>query len=380
MNSIHVHYAPSEEVRRRLDRWDAEARQGVAGAIGPWTLAAVWSAARSATVAASTAIEGNSLTPEQVDAVLGGAQVNGDPADVRDIANYNAALNIAQRAAERGSVLTEDLIQEINAAVTAGLRVDTGGRYRQDDVHVGIYEGPAWRVVPALMTELVDHLALNRRQSTLIRSALVHLNLVAIHPFADGNGRTARILSSFELMRDGIVAPELIAIEGYIRSHRDEYIDALRTTLGAAYNPEEHPATPWIDYYTRMSLDRLDARNWLLAALPNDFGVLAVALVETDSPLAWVPFLLAARNAPLRTSRIADATGRSNPAVRAMLSGMARAGWLMPVGSTRGRHYLPSDRLAALNLRSPEILRALTDGSQLPEGRDEEGKESTGRP
>jgi hypothetical protein len=370
MRSIHVHFIPSEEVRQRLDSWKTEARHGVGGALGPWTLAAVWSAARSATVAASTAIEGNSLTPEQVDAVLGGAQVDADPLDVRDIANYNAALNIAQRAADRGSNLTEDLIQEINAAVTAGLRVDTGGRYREDEVHVGIYEGPAWQVVPALMAELVDHLTRNRTESTPIRSALVHLNLVAIHPFVDGNGRTARILSSFELMRDGIDAPELIAIEGYIRSHQDEYVDALRTTLGVSYNPEEHPATPWIGYYTRMSLDRLDARNRLLAALPNDFGVLAVALVETDSPLAWVPFLLAARNAPLRTSRIADATGRSNPAVRAMLSGMARAGWLRPVGSTRGRHYLPSDRLSALDLRSPEILRALAGGSQLPEGRD----------
>ncbi len=98
-----------------------------------------------------------------------------------------------------------------------------------------------------------------------IRSALLHLNIIAIHPFNDGNGRTARILAAMELVRDGIRSPELISVEAYLRRNRDEYIDALRITLGPTYDPDNRPVTAWLDYYTRITLDRLEARNRLPA-------------------------------------------------------------------------------------------------------------------
>jgi len=49
-----------------------------------------------------------------------------------------------------------------------------------------------------------------------------------------------------ELVRDGVRAPELVSIEAYLRRHRDELSDALRTTLGPTYDPENHPATHWL--------------------------------------------------------------------------------------------------------------------------------------
>jgi hypothetical protein len=199
----------------------------------------------------------------------------------------------------------------------------------------------------------------------LVRSALLHLNLIAIHPFNDGNGRTARILASVELIRDGVRAPELISIEAYLRRNRDEYIQMLRTTLGESYDPENHPATVWLDYYTRISLDRLEVRNRILDAVPTDVGVLFAALADHGDPVSWASVLLAARVARLRTARLAEMTGRSLPAARAELGRMARAGWLGPRGQTRGRWYEPTDRLAALPLRVPGLLRMMAAGEQL---------------
>lgn len=364
MADLHTHYALDPVARERLVAWEAAARE-VATQIRAWSLAAVWDVARSATVAASTAIEGNTLTEPEVQDALGGGPIRESTADVREILNYNEAMNIAARAAERpGFQWSEDIIQQINAQVVRGLATDTGGRYRTGDVRAGIFQAPNAGTVPPLMGELVRWLQTSA-DPPLIRSALVHLNLIAIHPFDDGNGRTARILSSLDLMRDGVLAPELLTVETYIRANRDEYVDALRTTLGTGYDPEQHSATPWIEYYTRISLERLGEHNRLMAAMPNDIGLLVNGLSSTGDPIDWTPILLSARYRPVRTSAIARRLELSPVTVRAEIAAIVRAGWLVTRGNTRARRYEPSERLLALPLRTPEIVLRLRSGQQL---------------
>jgi len=167
------------------------------------------------------------------------------------------------------------------------------------------------------------------------------------------------------MVRDGVRAPELISIEAYLRRNRDEYIEMLRTTLGESYDPENHPATPWLDYYTRISLDRLEVRNRILDAVPTDVGVLFSALADRGDPVSWASALLAARVSRMRTARLAEMTGRSMPAARAELGRMARAGWLEPRGQTRGRWYAPTRQLADLPLHVPRLVRMMAAGEQL---------------
>lgn len=145
----------------------------------------------------------------------------------------------------------------------------------------------------------------------------------------------------------------------------NEYVDALRTTLGPSYDPDNHPVTEWLDYYTRISLDRLEARNRILDALPTDIGILVSALADAGDPLEWASTLLAARVGRLRTAMLAEQTDRSMPAARAELGRMARSGWLEPRGVTRGRWYAPTDRLNALPLHIPELMSLLATGEQL---------------
>jgi Fic family protein len=215
------------------------------------------------------------------------------------------------------------------------------------------------------MDELVAWLRRPSRTPPLVRSALLHLNMIAIHPFNDGNGRTARILAAMELILDGVRSPELISIEAYLRRNRDEYVAALRTTLGPSYDPDNHPVTDWLDYYSRISLDRLEARNRILDALPTDIGVLVSSLADAGEPIDWAVTLLAARVSRMRTAALAGLTHRSTPAARAELGRMARAGWLQPRGATRGRWYAPSARLEAVPLHVPALMRLLAAGEQL---------------
>ena len=106
------------------------------------------------------------------------------------------------------------------------------------------------------------------------------------------------------------------------------------TTLGPTYDPDNHPVTEWLDYYTRITLDRLEARNRLLDSLPTDIGVLVSTLADAGEPLDWAPTLLAARIGRLRTAALADLTGRSMPAARAELGRLTRAGCLTPAAAS----------------------------------------------
>lgn len=366
--TLHLTYAPNMVVRERLDQWENAARRDAELGPGNWRMLAVWPAARDAAVSGSTGIEGNPLGPGAVAEVLAGAAVDADADHIREVENYNRALNLARDAAARpGFTWSHEVIHLINATVMEGLPRDTHGNYRGpgEDVFVGIFTGPSPLVVQGLMDELVAWLARADRTPPLIRSALLHLNVIAIHPFSDGNGRTARILAAMELVRDGVRSPELISVEAYLRRNRDEYIDALRTTLGPTYDPDNHPVTEWLDYYTRISLDRLEARNQILDALPTDIGILVSALADAREPLEWASALLAARVGRLRTALLAELTDRSMPAARAELGRMARAGWLEPRGVTRGRWYAPTERLNALRLHVPELMALLAAGEPL---------------
>ena len=363
--TLHLTYTPNMTVRERLDRWENAARRDAQLGPGNWRMLAVWPAARDAAISGSTGIEGNPLSPNQVEEILAGASVDADADHIREVENYNRALNLARDAAARpGFAWSHEVVHLINATVMEGLPRDTHGNYRGpgEDVFVGIFTGPSPLVVQDLMDELIAWLRLADRTPPLVRSALLHLNIIAIHPFNDGNGRTARILAATELVRDGIRSPELISVEAYLRRNRDEYIDALRTTLGPTYDPDHHPVTEWLDYYTRITLDRLEARNRLLNSLPTDIGVLVSALADAGEPLEWATTLLAARIGRLRTAALADLTGRSMPAARAELGRLTRAGWLVPRGATRGRWYAPSQRLSALPLHVPELVELMAAG------------------
>ena len=105
----------------------------------------VWPAARDAAVSGSTGIEGNPLTPTEVEVVVAGAAVDADGAHIREVEDYNRALNLARDAAARpGFAWSHEVIHLVNATIMEGLPRDTHGDYRRpgEDVFVGSQGGP----------------------------------------------------------------------------------------------------------------------------------------------------------------------------------------------------------------------------------------------
>lgn len=363
--ALHLAYRLTPALKQLFAAWDA----GVV-AEGPvvqhrWTDIALWPAARSATVAGSTGIEGNPLDAGEVDDVLAG-HPRGRPADIREVLNYDAALDLANRAALRDDFeWSQELLRRLNAAVLDGLEDDARGEYRSDPVTVGgVYQPPAARLLPSLMRELVAWLRSDDgTDHTLLRAGLTHLNVVAIHPWLDGNGRTARVAGSLALMRRGVAAPELVNIESWICARPQAYARVLQETHGPTYQPEEHAATAWLEYFSAICVERLELRNRLLAAAQVDIGALVLHLHDRSEPATWAPIALAAAIGTIRTASLAPRLGLSTSRTRAVLAAMAAGGWIEPLGERRGRTYRAGPRLAALNLRAPGLMERLRAGA-----------------
>jgi Fic family protein len=90
-----------------------------------------------------------------------------------------------------------------------------------------VYEGPDAEQVPGLIDELVSQLARDGATHALVRGAMAHLNLVMIHPFRDGNGRSSRCLQMLVLARERILEPEFCSIEEYLGANTASYYQVL---------------------------------------------------------------------------------------------------------------------------------------------------------
>ena len=157
MLDLHLAYALTPRLRQLLGRWDSQAVDEGPLSQQRWTSIALWPAARSATVAGSTAIEGNPLTLTQVDEVLAGVGSDARQPDIREVLNYSDALDLSNCAAMRPDFeWSQELVRRLNAAVMAGLDDDEKGEYRHEPVTVGgIYSPPEHQRLAALMGDLV---------------------------------------------------------------------------------------------------------------------------------------------------------------------------------------------------------------------------------
>lgn len=199
----------------------------------------------------STAIEGNTLTAQQVVDVLRGKKIYAQEVDIQEVINYNQGLTFVEKLAQDSSFeFTEQIIREINAVVLKGIRDDIAGNYRIKPVIVGDYFPPEHTKVAQLMREFVAWL--NHPQppdlSPILYSGIVHYQLVGIHPFEDGNGRTTRILTTLLLLRYGYRMTSFFALESYYNRNRRAYYTALASADQYRVNGKPD-LTRWLEYY-----------------------------------------------------------------------------------------------------------------------------------
>lgn len=202
---------------------------------------------RVRTIRGSLAIEGNTLSEEQITAILEGRRVIAPPREIQEVKNALAAYD---RFAAWDPRSEQDLL-DAHRILMAGL-IEEAGMYRAGGVGVMsgarvIHLAPAAGRVPHLMADLLGWLAATDAHP-LIAGAVFHYEFEFIHPFADGNGRMGRLWQSLILARWNPLFAD-IPVESLVYEHQAEYYTALQTSTAAA------DSAPFIDYMLRMILD-----------------------------------------------------------------------------------------------------------------------------
>ncbi len=248
------------EIARALMRIEAVKQAILSLPITPQVLAHLRETARLFSTHYSTQIEGNRLTKEQVAQVIdAGQHFPGRERDEAEVKGYYAALDELERLAKRAGHITEAHVQTLHALVMAGGKTRVkptpyrdGQNVIRDSRSGGlVYMPPTAKDVPALMRSLVTWVNARDQWPVPIKAAIAHYQYATIHPYYDGNGRTARLLTTLILHLGGYHLKGLYALEEYYARNLGGYYEAL--TIGSSHNYYEGRSdadiTKWVAYF-----------------------------------------------------------------------------------------------------------------------------------
>lgn len=312
------------------------------------------------TIHGTARIEGNTASDVEVEALLAGkGSTSVSDREAREIIGTRDALTFADELASSGVVPEEAVIRELHRRVLWNQSpLLTPGEYRRGENRVvdadgtSIFRTPVSGDVPELMRQFAGWLATaSDHHPAPVVAALAHLEFVAIHPFNDGNGRTARAIARLVLTRAGYALGGLVSLDAQLDLDRTAYFAAIRNAIGQDYVPG-YDATPFVRYFV-MSLVR--SADYILARLRGLGEVMieirrAIADGSLPPPMidglafAWV-------NRHIRAGDYIRLTGRSAQNTTRDLDAAVKGGWLRATGDRRGRYYVLGPAL----LKTPAV-------------------------
>ncbi len=320
---------------------------------------------RARALAGSNSVEGINVSDDDAIAAID----REDPANTdRDtwqaVVGYREAMDyILQRRQSPSFMITEDVLLAVHFMICQSDLQSNPGQYRPGWVGVRnsrtgelVHEGVDRDQLEPLIHELLDYVNNEQVDSVFLCAAMTHLNLAMLHPFTDGNGRTARCIHTAVLASDGIVAPTFSSIEEYIGHSQQKYYDVLAEVGGGAWQPARD-AKLWIRFCLTghyVQAQTLLHRMRELERLYVELSDLVVARGLPDRmalALIQAAFGTRVRNSSYRVS--ADVS--KNLASRD-LKVLVDAGLLVPEGERRGRFYSAAPVVAEIRqkLRLPK--------------------------
>lgn len=255
-------YEITPAVANALMRIEAS-RQAVADLpIVPNVLASLRRTARLRSTHYSTMIEGNRLSEDQVKTVLEeSTHFTGRERDEAEVLGYYAAMERLEELISQEKHLSEGGMKILHALVMAGGRKRVRGTPYRDGQNV-IYEGHGGKIVymppeavdvGPLMRELFQWIQVSAKEvlPTPVRAAIAHYQYATIHPYYDGNGRSARLLTTWVLYGGGYDLKGVYSLEEYYAENLPAYYKAI--AVGPSHNyylgRKEASITKWVEYF-----------------------------------------------------------------------------------------------------------------------------------
>jgi Fic family protein len=226
----------------------------------PLVLLSLRETAKLYTTHYSTMIEGNALSPQQIEEVLKyEGHFPGKERDEHEVKGYYAALTQVEQWVAKADSINENIIKTIHALVMNDGKVKvkpTEYRDGQNVIHDGrtkgiVYMAPEAQDVPKLMKGLVNWTSQNKELPCAIIASIAHYQFATIHPYYDGNGRIARLLTTMILHLGGYDLKGLYSLEEYYARNLGAYYEAI--SVGESHNyymgRAEADITKWIEYF-----------------------------------------------------------------------------------------------------------------------------------
>src|SRR3989344_3068956 len=200
----------------------------------------------------STSIEGNKLVQFEVGKIIEGKGVLGaDQKDILEVENYYKALQKLDEISKQKHAINQEELLSLHGMVIDGLvEKKKVGQFRPGDVYVVDdlgggkekvrFKAPDSKKVPKLTADLFKWLEISRESGIhpIVRAGILHLQFVTIHPFTDGNGRIARLLTQLQLYRDGWDLRKILVLEDYYNRDRMSYYNAENRAQGSNYQTD----------------------------------------------------------------------------------------------------------------------------------------------
>ena len=332
------------EIEEFKGRWQALKN------LAPDRLTALKRIATIESVGSSTRIEGAKLSDEEVDLLLAGLDIRSfRTRDEQEVAGYAKAMELAFESWSE-ITLTENHIKQLHGVLLSFSGKDERhrGEYKKVPNHVEAFdpEGRSLGVVfetatpfdtPRVMMELVEWLNQTlaaRRYHPLLVIGVFIVRFLAIHPFQDGNGRLARVVTTLLLLRAGYAYVPYCSLERVIEDNKDEYYRTLRRAQ-STLDKGEAQLGDWIVYFLRCLVKQKDVLDRKLER---------ERAMEVLSPLDEELVRLIREHGRITLAAAERITGANRNTLKVHLRQLVEHGRLILLGRGRGSWYEPGNR------------------------------------
>ena len=278
---------------------------------------------RIKTIHSSLAIEGNTLSEEEVRDIINGKQI---VAPIRQIQEVKNAIRVYDMYSRLNPFSEKDLLEAHGIMMEA--LIENAGSYRSGGVGVFgekglVHMAPPPQMVPQLMGDLFSWLR-KSKDHLLIRSCVFHYEFEFIHPFSDGNGRTGRLWQSLILGKLNPVF-EHLPVENLVYTNQQEYYDAI----GAA--TANGDSGVFIDFMLNEILETLrkNLKEKVPESVPNK--------VPNKSELAVLRML--SENPHATRLQLASGIGISENGIKKIISSLKASGRIRRIGSNKSGYW-----------------------------------------
>ncbi|WP_035796798.1 Fic family protein [Kitasatospora mediocidica] len=326
-------------------------------------------------IAGSNTIEGYAASVSDVeDIMVGETPIDAGETVTAEIEGHRQAMTYIQRLADAADdfAYSAGLLNALHFMMQGHHLLKRPGWWRTGPVYVtsaedptiAAYTAPAAEQVPTLTGELVAWLNDGDLAAPgLVRASMAHLNLMAIHPWSDGNGRMSRALHTLVLAREGIVAPEFSSIEEWLGRARNtyRYYDVLADVGGPVWTPERD-SLPWVRFCLRAHHQQAQTVARQVETTREVWSGLDEAIGRRGWPerMIYALYPAAMGNRLRRVTYQADAELSEQQAQRDIRE-LVKSAWLVARGEAQGRYYVAGPELPDAVVRGVREPRPLRD-------------------